>query len=235
MRSRLFQAKRPTTWIATFTAVANLAQPARAQDTPPATSSTETIVIIRKKDSDRGKTPGRAASRLNRADMDERLPRSAPDALRYEPGVFVQQTAHGQASAYVRGRTGQETVALFDGIRLNTSTWRQGPNQYFFTVDSQTIHSIEVVRGGSSTLYGSDAIGGAIDARPMEPALDLTAPGIVVRPRATLRYSSADDAFGERFQVDTQASQNLRVLAGAGYRIVNRLESGGVVRGMGIG
>ena len=35
-------------------------------------------------------------------------------------------------------------MILFDGIRLNNSTFRQGPNQYFFTIDSRTIESIEV-------------------------------------------------------------------------------------------
>ena len=113
---------------------------------------------------------------------------------------------------------------------MNTSTWRQGPNQYFFTVDSQTVHSIEVIRGGSSTMHGSDAIGGAIDARPKEPALDLAAKGPVVRPRAIVRYASADHEFGERFQVDAQATPGLRFLGGAGYRMVGRLESGGAVR-----
>src|SRR5262245_41890005 len=93
----------------------------------------------------------RATSTVRKSDLERRLPRSAPDAIRYEPGVFVQQTAHGQGSAYLRGLTGQQTVMLFDGIRLNNSTYRQGPNQYFFTLDSRTIQSIEVERGGGST------------------------------------------------------------------------------------
>ncbi len=229
--------RRPALWSASLGALTTVAQRSVAQDIEGSVGNASTVsearaetVVVRGKASGRGRTSGRATSKVTRADMDERLPRSAPDALRYEPGVFIQQTAHGQASAFVRGRTGQETVLLFDGIRLNTSTWRQGPNQYFFTVDSQTIHSIEVVRGGSSTLYGSDAIAGAIDARPREPTLDLGADGPVVRPRTMIRYASADDAFGERFQLDTQASQELRLLGGAGYRVVHRLESGGTVR-----
>jgi iron complex outermembrane receptor protein/hemoglobin/transferrin/lactoferrin receptor protein len=162
--------------------------------------------------------------------MDERLPRSAPDALRYEPGVFVQQTGHGQASPFLRGRTGQQTVLLFDGIRLNTSTYRQGPNQYFFTVDARSVRAIETTRGGASTLYGSDALGGVIEALPLEPSFQEGA-GRVIRPRTMLRYASADSSFGQRVQADAQLSDRLQGLVGAGYQRAGRLRSGGIVRG----
>lgn len=173
---------------------------------------------------------GRAVSQVDRRDMDERLPRSAPDTLRYEPGVFVQQTAHGQGSAFIRGRTGQQTIMLFDGIRMNTSLYRQGPNQYFFTLDARTIHHIDVTRGGSSTRYGSDAIGGVLDARPLEPHVDLYAKTLTVRPRASSRFATADTDFSHRFQVDAQILRKFRVLGGFGRRVAGRLESGGPVR-----
>jgi hypothetical protein len=117
----------------------------------------------------------RAASVVTRRDLEERLPRSAPDALRFEPGVYVQQTAHGQGSPYVRGLTGQQTIMMFDGIRLNNSTFRQGPNQYFFTIDSRTVQKLEVLRGSASTRYGSDAMGGALLATPIDPSMQLGA------------------------------------------------------------
>ncbi|MCA9583567.1 MAG: Plug domain-containing protein, partial [Myxococcales bacterium] len=60
-----------------------------------------------------------ARTRVSRRDMDERIPKSAPDALKYEPGVSVQQTSHGQASPFVRGLTGQQVLLLFDGVRIN--------------------------------------------------------------------------------------------------------------------
>jgi len=170
-----------------------------------------------------------ASSRVNKRDLEERLPRSAPDALRWEPGVFVQQTGHGQASPFIRGRTGQQTVLLFDGIRLNNSTFRQGPNQYLFTVDARSMRAIEVLRGGASTLYGSDALGGVVNALPLEPMLDDTRDH-VFRPRAALRFGSADGEFSERFQVDAQFSPSFQVLAGVGFRRVGRLRSGGPVR-----
>ncbi|MCC6553295.1 MAG: TonB-dependent receptor [Polyangiaceae bacterium] len=206
------------------------APPAPPPAPPAPHAPPEVTVTVEGRPTDRGATPGRAGSRVGRRDMEERLPRSAPDALRYEPGVFVQQSAHGQGSPFIRGRTGQQTVMLFDGIRMNTSLYRQGPNQYFFTLDARTIQRIEVTRGGASTRYGSDAIGGALDARPIEPALDLEAPGVRVRPRASLRYGTADSDFGHRFQVDAQISPDARAIVGAGIRRAGRLESGGPVR-----
>jgi iron complex outermembrane receptor protein/hemoglobin/transferrin/lactoferrin receptor protein len=166
---------------------------------------------------------------VTRRELAERLPRSAPDALRYEPGVYVQQTAHGQGSAYIRGRTGQQTVMLFDGIRLNNSTFRQGPNQYFFTIDARTIDRIDVLRGGASTLHGSDAIGGVINALPIRPRLDPGARKMRFTPGAMFRYGSADGEVGGRLQLDAQLQRRIALFGGVGYRQVGLLRSGGPI------
>lgn len=174
--------------------------------------------------------PDRAGSVVTRRELDERLPRSAPDALRGEPGVFIQQTAHGQASPYIRGLTGQQTVMLFDGIRMNTSTFRQGPNQYFFTVDSRTIDHIEVVRGGSSTRYGADSLGGSIIATPIAPSMDRGKGPLVTHGKGTFTTATADAALGGRAQLDLSVLGKFGVVGGFGYRDLNQLRSGGPVR-----
>lgn len=190
----------------------------------PAEAPVETIVV---RGAAPSPSPGRAATTVTRAALDERLPRSAPDALRWEPGVYVQQTAAAQGSAYLRGRTGQQTLLLFDGVRLNNATWRQGPNQYFFTVDPRWLAAIEVTRGGASTRYGSDAIGGVLDAVPREPA-----PGARgVAPRVEMRWGSADHEVGGRAEVAARVGERGAVLAGLGYRDVSLLEAGGIVYG----
>jgi iron complex outermembrane receptor protein/hemoglobin/transferrin/lactoferrin receptor protein len=172
---------------------------------------------------------GRSSSTVERAELEERVVRSTPDALRVVPGVTVQQTAHGQASPYVRGLTGQEVLLAFDGIRINNGIFRQGPNQYFFTVDPWTVERIHVLRGSASTRWGSDAIGGAILTVPRDPTFDPSARGITLHPRAIGRFGSQDlDATG-RAELDVQLGRELAFLGGVAYRAAHRLEGGGIV------
>lgn len=122
----------------------------------------------------------------------ERLERTVPELLGETPSVMVQKTAHGQGSPFIRGFTGYRTLALVDGVRLNNSTFRDGPNQYWSTIDPYSLRSIELVRGQGSVLYGSDAIGGtlnALTARPMYAESGFLAGG-----RAFGRWSSAEQS-----------------------------------------
>jgi hemoglobin/transferrin/lactoferrin receptor protein len=106
---------------------------------------------------------------LGRDWLEERAVRSLPDSLKELPGVMVQKTAAGQGSPYIRGFTGFRTLAMIDGIRLNNSTFREGPNQYWNTIDVYGLDAIELTRGQGSVLYGSDAIGGTLNARTKGP------------------------------------------------------------------
>jgi outer membrane cobalamin receptor len=90
--------------------------------------------------------------------------RTAPEALALTPGVFIQKTNHGGGSPFLRGLTGNQTLLLIDGIRLSNSVVRYGPNQYFNTIDLFSAEKFEVMRGSGSVQYGSDAIGGTIQA-----------------------------------------------------------------------
>jgi len=94
----------------------------------------------------------------------QRQDRTTPEALSMVPGVFVQKTNHGGGSPFIRGLTGNQTLLLIDGIRLSNATFRYGPNQYFNTLDVFSLQNIEVLRGSGSVQYGSDALGGVIQA-----------------------------------------------------------------------
>lgn len=90
--------------------------------------------------------------------------RTLPDALQYTPGIIVQKTAHGHGSPFIRGFTGRQNLLLVDGVRINNSTFRSGPVQYWNTIDPLSLDRFELIRSQGSVLYGSDAVGGTLNA-----------------------------------------------------------------------
>ena len=95
--------------------------------------------------------------------------RSLPEALFGIPSIMVQKTAHGQSSPYIRGLTGYHNVLLVDGIRLNHSAMRSGPNQYWSTVELFGSDRIEALRGTHGVLFGADAVGGIVNSISSKP------------------------------------------------------------------
>jgi hemoglobin/transferrin/lactoferrin receptor protein len=110
-----------------------------------------------------------SVQKTSRESLNTFMPRSTPEALVKLNGVFVQKTNHGGGSPFIRGLTGNQTLLLVDGIRLNNSTFRYGPNQYMNTIDVFSIQRIEVAKGTGSVQYGTDAIGGVIQVFTRSP------------------------------------------------------------------
>jgi outer membrane receptor protein involved in Fe transport len=151
-----------------------------AEETAPATApaadtgggrtgaSEEAVVISATRLDDAPIRQPYAITRLNRDDLDEAQPRLGVDAINFTPGVFVQHTAGNQASPYLRGLTGEQSLVLLDGVRLNHAANRPGPNQYSSLVPGYSLGSIDVVLGSASTVLGSDGLTGAVDLRLAE-------------------------------------------------------------------
>ncbi len=99
---------------------------------------------------------------------------SAPEMLRAEPGVYIQQTTIGQGSVYVRGRSGRDVLYLFNDFRINPGFTRSGQNQYFAAIDPFSVDEIRVYRGPVSVFYGSDALSGGVHVKPDIPSLSDT-------------------------------------------------------------
>jgi hemoglobin/transferrin/lactoferrin receptor protein len=105
-----------------------------------------------------------SGSYLSSDDFRDNSVRTFPDAFTLTPGVLVQKTTHGHGSPFIRGFTGRQNLLMVDGVRINNSTFRSGPVQYWNTIDALSIDRIELVRSQGSVLYGSDAIGGTVNA-----------------------------------------------------------------------
>lgn len=90
--------------------------------------------------------------------------RNLPDTLNLTPGVLSQKTTYGHGSPFIRGMTGRSNLLMIDGVRINKSNWRGGPVQYWSTVDSMSVDRVELIKSQGSVPYGSDAMGGTLNA-----------------------------------------------------------------------
>ena len=158
------------------------------------------------------------------AEFEQRLPRTLPDALRESPSVMLQKTGHGQGSPFIRGFTGFRTLMLIDGIRLNNSTFREGPNQYWSTIDPLALDRLELVRGPSSVLYGSDAIGGTVNALSRTPTL--LDPGVHPWGGTFYRYASAEDSHTGRAEFGISQEARLGFQGGVSFKSYGDLRGG---------
>lgn len=85
-----------------------------------------------------------------------------PELLSEQVGVFVQSFGGlGQLSTVsIRGSTAEQVSVYVDGIKINTA---QGGAVDFSTLPLGAVDRVEVLRGGASSQFGSDAIGGVIN------------------------------------------------------------------------
>ncbi len=165
-----------------------------------------------------------AALVVDSNDLAALAPRTTPDALREVPSTMVQKTSYGQGSPFLRGFTGFRTLMLVDGVRLNNSVFRDGPNQYWGTVDPFSVDRYEVVLGPASVLYGSDAVGGAVNALTEDMPAWTGAPDY--GGRVAWRGATADSSHQGRLEVNGRPSAEFGFTAGLTLKTFDDLEGG---------
>ena len=73
------------------------------------------------------------------------------------PGVYQTTIGPGISKPVVRGLSGPRVVSYLNGMRLENQQWGA---DHGMGITDVGIGSVEVIRGPSSLLYGSDAMGG---------------------------------------------------------------------------
>jgi outer membrane receptor protein involved in Fe transport len=131
-----------------------------------------------------------AVSALSYEQIELSSPMNMASSLLGTNGVWMQQTNNGGGSPFVRGLTGNQTLIMIDGIRLNNSTFRYGPNQYLNTLNIDNTQRIEVMRGSGSVQYGSDALGGVVHIISKTPSLNPN--GNILNFSANTKYLSSN-------------------------------------------
>ena len=107
---------------------------------------------------------------FNLDDIEKRGTLHIENFLSYLPQInpsnssFHSNKATGTASVSLRGLGGTRTLILINGKRLSPGTPMNGTaEQDLSQIPFSLIRQIDVLTGGKSTIYGSDAIGGVIN------------------------------------------------------------------------
>ncbi|PZO37549.1 MAG: TonB-dependent receptor [Pseudanabaena frigida] len=102
--------------------------------------------------------------------LDRTLSQDLRDVFRYEPNVSVgNNRRYGLQDINIRGLGGNRVLILNDGIRVPTQFSFGTPSLGRDYVDLESLQRVEVIRGPASALYGSDALGGVVSFRTIEP------------------------------------------------------------------
>ena len=123
----------------------------------------DTIVVSASLQAQHEKETGRNIISISGADLQKLPVNSIDDALRYLPGVEVQQRGPqgAQADIIIRGGTFQQVLVLIDGVRLNDPL--TGHFNGYIPLHLSEIERIEILKGAAASIHGSDAIGGVIN------------------------------------------------------------------------
>ena len=138
------------------------------------------------------------------ADIEDLLIDDIKDLVRFEPGVSVRTQPSrfsaalsstgrdGNSGFTIRGLDGNRVLIQTDGIRLPDAfafgAQSAGRGDY---ADLDLIKSVEILRGPTSALYGSDGLAGAVSLTTKDPE-DLISQGQSTGLRTRLGYASVD-------------------------------------------
>ena len=88
------------------------------------------------------------------------------DAVGHLPGLSQISTGAGISKPVIRGLGYNRVVVVDQGIRQEGQQWG---DEHGLEVDEEGVHSVEVLKGPASLMYGSDAIAGVMILHPEHP------------------------------------------------------------------
>lgn len=122
------------------------------------------------------------------------MPQTSAVMLEQTGNIFVQKSQMGGGSPVLRGFEASRVLLVVDGVRMNNAVYRTGHLQNAITIDPNILDRTEVLYGPSSTLYGSDALGGVIHFITKQPVFSDN-DKLLPKVNAMTRYSTAYGEF----------------------------------------
>ena len=81
------------------------------------------------------------------------------DAIAHQPGMAQVTTGSGIAKPIIRGLGYNRVVVVSDGVRQEGQQWGA---EHGIEADGAAVHSVEILKGPASLMYGSDAMAGVV-------------------------------------------------------------------------
>ncbi len=103
-----------------------------------------------------------AVTSLDATDLLGRNTTSLGEALEHQPGVAKRSFGPGTSRPVIRGFDGDRVLVLQDGIRTGSLSSQSG--EHGEPIDVLSLDTIEIVKGPATLLYGSNALGGVVNA-----------------------------------------------------------------------
>ena len=173
-----------------FIAILLVANIVKAQDTTKLINLNEMVVAANKIEENKRFVAQQVQS-LTAQQIALLNPQSSADLLAQSGYVLVQKSQQGGGSPILRGFEASRVLLVIDGVRMNNLIYRAGHLQNVVTIDPNILERVEVLFGPSSTVYGSDALGGVIHFRTKNPLLT-EGSNLLVKGSAFARYGSVN-------------------------------------------
>jgi iron complex outermembrane receptor protein len=103
-----------------------------------------------------------AVTSLDSTAIAKKLGATIADALQDEPGMAKRTFGPGTSRPIIRGFDGDRVLVMQDGVRTGDLSSQSG--DHGVSIDPAGLSRLEVVKGPATLLYGSNAIGGVVNA-----------------------------------------------------------------------
>ena len=120
-------------------------------------------------------------------DLQARASTNIIGAIAKEPGVSQITTGGAISKPVIRGLGYNRVVVVSDGIRQEGQQWG---DEHGIEIDGASVHSVEILKGPASLMYGSDAMAGVLIFHPAP-----VAPMGTVRGNISTEYQTNNGLF----------------------------------------
>ena len=157
------------------------------------TITLDELTISANKFAETKKTVAQQIQIMNQTQIAASQSQTTADLIQSSGSVFIQKSQLGGGSPVLRGFEASRVVMVIDGIRMNNIIYRAGHHQYMVALDNAMIDRTEILFCPSSTMYGSDALGGVIHFYTKSPLFAEGDKKTNIKVNTLTRYGSVNN------------------------------------------